>query len=59
MALLSRDDILNADDLTIETIAVPEWGGEVNVKTLTGAEKDKWETARVGTPGRPDATVSA
>ena len=46
MALLSRDDILNADDLTIETVAVPEWGGEVNVKTLTGAEKDKWQTAR-------------
>ena len=54
MALLSRDDILNADDLTIETIAVPEWGGEVNVKTLTGAEKDKWETARARPDGSPN-----
>jgi len=51
MALLSRDEILSADDLTIETIAVPEWGGDVAVRTLTGAEKDKWEAARQNTDG--------
>ena len=53
MDLLSRDDILNAGDLTIETIAVPEWGSEVKVKTLPGAEKDKWETARARPDGSP------
>lgn len=46
MALLTREQILAADDSTIETVSVPEWGGEVGVKTLTGFEKDLWESGR-------------
>ena len=29
MALLSKEAILSASDVTTETVAVPEWGGEV------------------------------
>lgn len=37
--MLNRDDILGADDLARELVAVPEWGGEVYVRCLTGSER--------------------
>ena len=40
---LSRDAILNASDITTEEVTVPEWGGEVLVRTMTGAERDLYE----------------
>ena len=52
MGMLNRDAILGADDLLTETVAVPEWGGEVIVKTLTGAERDAWEAANVVGTGK-------
>lgn len=41
--LLTRKAILEAGDYTLRKVAVPEWGGAVYVKTLTGAEKDSFE----------------
>jgi hypothetical protein len=41
--ILSRDAILSAQDLKREEVAVPEWGGAVLVRTMTGAERDAWE----------------
>jgi hypothetical protein len=43
--VLTRDDILKTDDLKREIIAVPEWGGEVCVRVMTGSERDQWEWA--------------
>lgn len=43
MTLLNGDDILNADDLEVEDVPVPEWGGTVRVRGLTGAERDSFE----------------
>lgn len=40
---LSREDILAADDLTTEEVDVPEWGGSVLVKSLSGVERDAYE----------------
>ncbi len=40
---LDRARILSADDLAIERVEVPEWGGSVCVRTLTGAERDRFE----------------
>ena len=34
--LLTRDAILAAADIQTETVPVPEWGGEVAVRPLTG-----------------------
>lgn len=51
MALLSKSDIFGADDRKYETVSVPEWGGEVRLRSLTGAERDAYEasmTRRVG-----------
>ena len=40
---LTRDLILEADDLVRETVDVPEWGGQVIVRTMTGTERDTFE----------------
>lgn len=51
MALLSRDQILAADDLKTEDVEVPEWGGSVRIKMLTGTERDKFEASTVEVRG--------
>lgn len=38
--MLSREDILRADDLKRERVEVPEWGGYVYIRCLRGAERD-------------------
>jgi len=43
VALLTREEILQADDLPVEDVDVPEWGGTVRVRTLSGAERDRFE----------------
>ena len=43
MTGLSRDAILGADDLPVEEIDIPEWGGKVYVRTLSGRERDRLE----------------
>lgn len=40
MSLLDRNTILNALDLPQEKVTVPEWGGDVLVRGLNGAELD-------------------
>lgn len=41
--VLSREDILSADDRTAERVDVPEWDGAVLVRALSGAERDTFE----------------
>jgi len=41
--ILTRDEILQAQDLETVEVAVPEWGGVVRVRGLTGAERDALE----------------
>lgn len=43
MTLLSKQQILDADDLPTRDVAVPEWGGDVRVRGLTGRERDAFE----------------
>jgi hypothetical protein len=43
MALLNRDEILGKDDRTYEVVEVPEWGGPVRLRSLTGRERDSFE----------------
>lgn len=47
MALLSRDAILDAKDLKTKDIPVPEWGGDVRIRMLTGKERDEFEASLV------------
>jgi hypothetical protein len=43
MPVLSRDAIKQVNDAKLETIDVPEWGGSVCIKTLSGTERDAFE----------------
>lgn len=42
MKLLKRSEVLDAPDLKHEDVPVPEWGGSVRVRMLTGAERDEF-----------------
>lgn len=41
--ILTRDAILGVADLKTDHVEVPEWGGVVLVRGLTGAERDQFE----------------
>ena len=40
---LSAAAILAADDITIRPLKIPEWGGTIHIRTMTGQERDTWE----------------
>jgi len=50
--ILTRDDILQVQDLPKELVEVPEWDGAVYVRGLTGAERDALEASIVEQRGR-------
>ena len=50
--MLTKDQILQAQDLPTEVIDVPEWGGSVRVRTVTAQEKDAWEESLQTGKGR-------
>jgi hypothetical protein len=52
MAILGRDAILAANDIVTEVVPVPEWGGEVLVRGLTGLERDAFEASVVEQKGK-------
>ena len=45
MSYLTRDDILGASDRKVEDVDVPEWGGVVRVRGMTGEERDAFEAS--------------
>lgn len=47
LKFLNRDDIISVQDIHIEPLEVPEWGGWVHVKTLTGEERDLLEASMI------------
>ncbi len=49
---LSREDILNCDDIKTEDVDVEEWGGFVTVRVVTGAERDAFDASIVKGEGK-------
>ena len=41
--ILTKEEILQANDLVTERVDVPEWGGAVYVRGMTGLERDLYE----------------
>lgn len=52
MAILGRAQILAANDIRTELVEVPEWGGEVLLRGLTGAERDAYELSLATPAGK-------
>ena len=50
--LLNKEQIKTVSDLETQDIEVPEWGGVVRLKSLTGAERDRFEASVVQGQGR-------
>jgi len=48
---LKRDDILAVKDIQIELVPVPEWGGEVYIKGMSGLERDAFEASVIEQKG--------
>lgn len=56
MGYLSKSDILKADDVQTEDVAVPEWGGKVALRGLSGAEGDFYTKSLVRGKGKKATT---
>lgn len=50
--ILSRAEILAAADIQTESVAVPQWGGEVLVRGLSGLERDAFEASIIRGKGK-------
>jgi hypothetical protein len=42
---LSKDQIVGADDRPTRDVDVPEWGGTVRVRALSGSDRDAYEAS--------------
>lgn len=45
LKILTAEEILAATDSKLEYVDVPEWGGRVGVKVMSGTERDAYEAA--------------
>ncbi len=41
--VLTKEQILKADDIVTKRVNVPQWGGEVIIKSWGGTERDEYE----------------
>ncbi|SOZ99450.1 conserved hypothetical protein [Cupriavidus taiwanensis] len=46
--MLSKEQILAADDIKTEIVDVPEWGGSVIIRMMSGTARDAYEASMVG-----------
>lgn len=51
MALLTKEQILRVKDIETRTVNVPEWGGDVLVRSLSATERDYFESKLVDQSG--------
>lgn len=51
--MLTKEQILSASDLEYEEVEIPEWGGTLRLRPMTGSERDAWETS-VFQDGKPN-----
>lgn len=58
MDFLTRDQILQAVDIQTEEVEVPEWGGKVLVRGLTGTERDALEAGMLEIKNRGNQRVN-
>lgn len=49
--MLNKKDILTANDIVKEIVNVPEWGGDVYVRGMTGRQRDQFEASIIQTRG--------
>lgn len=45
MAILTKEQIAAANDIITEIVSIPEWGGDIILKCMTGTERDAFEAS--------------
>ena len=45
--MITKQQILAATNLPVEPVDVPEWGGTVHVRTMSGTERDAFEQTMI------------
>jgi len=58
MTLLTRDAVLAAADRPTQDVAVPEWGGTMRVRALSGTERDAFEAGIVQLRGDGSRSIN-
>jgi len=48
---LTAEMIISADDITMERVEIPDWGGHVFVRVMSGSERDRMEQACLSASG--------
>jgi hypothetical protein len=56
---LTREKILNFSDIKTTVVSVPEWGGDVMVRGMTGFQRDQYEGALYNDGNRNFSNVRA
>lgn len=51
MAFLTRQQIFDAEDQEYDVVACPEWGGDVRLRSISGAARDQYEQSMVEEKG--------
>lgn len=57
--LLTKDAILAIDDRQFEEVEVPEWGGSVRMRGMSGRERDAYEASIIDQRGGERKVVLA
>jgi len=50
--MLTKEQILSANDLDVEKMSIPEWGGDVYIRPLSSRDRDRWESQVATTTGK-------
>ncbi len=53
--MLTKQDILNADDTKTTVVDVQEWGGQVIIGVMSGFARDRFEASIIGKNGGTNA----
>jgi len=54
MTLLTKDQILKADDRQSIEVEVPEWSGSILISAMSAAERDAFEAGMLDSKGKSD-----
>lgn len=55
--ILTKAEIFASSDLKSEKVDMPEWGGAVYVRPMTGDERDRWEDYCVSMQNKSSAGI--
>lgn len=55
MSILTKEAILNSEDVETRDLHIKEWGGTVRLRSLRGWERDQFEQEVTGGPGKVNA----